>query len=95
MWGVQHYEFYYSVHGAESYGLDCGTVASEWLDDFLGKSGHRLLYSSPSIYRRPAKTCNTKYVAWTDFIDENMKVNIASICAHFILYNYYKNAVEV
>lgn len=35
------------VFGVASSGLDCGDAVAEWIDKFLGKPGHRLIFKSP------------------------------------------------
>lgn len=65
----------FSVHGGtEVVGLDCGDEAGAWLDQFLQKPGHHLLFASPSVDKRSIQNGTVKYKAWTAHVDSSDKV---------------------
>jgi len=71
----------FSVHdGVPVVGLDCGDEAGAWLDEFLQKPGHRLIFAAPSVERRSFQNGTVKYKAWTAHIDPSAKVLIIQPC---------------
>ena len=46
---------FYSLYGQDTYGIDCGKEANEWMSKFLGKPNMRLLFFDPTTQKRPAK----------------------------------------
>jgi uncharacterized protein len=62
------------VHGVDVVGLDCGDEASTWLDEFLEKPGHHLIFSSPSVDKRSIQKGTVRYLPWTAHVDPSAKM---------------------
>lgn len=75
-----------SVHdGVPVVGLDCGDEAGAWLDEFLQKPGHRLIFAAPSVERRSFQNGTVKYKAWTAHIDPSAKMAYQDSTAYHVV----------
>jgi uncharacterized protein YcbX len=74
-----------SVHDTDVVGLDCGDEAGAWLDEFLQKPGHHLIFSSPSVDKRSIQTGTNMFQAWTAHVDSSDKMAYQDFSTYNIL----------
>ena len=46
--------YYFSVYGQNTYGIDCGKEANEWISKFIGKENLKLVFFDQAMAKRPA-----------------------------------------
>jgi len=61
---VQHPVRHTKVFGVASSGIDCGDAVADWLSQFLGKPGHRLIFKSPVATANARDIADT--IPWND-----------------------------
>jgi len=74
-----------SVHGTAVVGLDCGDEASAWIDQYLQKPGHHLIFASPSVDKRSIQNGTVKYKDWTANVDSSAKMAYQDSSTYHIL----------
>jgi len=64
------------VFGVQTSGVDCGNEVAQWISQYLGKEGHRLIFKSPIATDKARDVGDT--IPWNDF-DEKPTSSIGTL----------------